>query len=445
MHSKDHFASKGAAVSQGLSHGALARLGAAQMRYMREEDHLCLPEGMSRDRFGDLMKRVARALPCPIGKPALASFMIMIRATKPSDWTEGSETEPCCYMSQTEMAYRADVSPTRIRAHEAELVAAGLIEKRCMGNGARSGFRKSGIYFTPTLARIEELLELDAALTAEREQIAQLCGLRSTHKRQLKLCIETLTAQLGDAHKDVETLIEAYSALPRADRLASMGIPALSAHVDKIAQVVKDALILCKIPSKTSGQPLDSKRSITKEQNNTPNVPCNENVPKLPVDTSTDINLNTELPNGSKNCKEKKKYGAASVQDKQKLIKYLTPDKLFDIASPDMQLYLEAERDIHGDLSFYAFELAAQRRLPELGISPSAWLEASNTMGAHLATLCILTLDANHARSDLAVRNPGGYLRGMTRAHQAGKLNITGSLLGLVRACSPERDSGFSN
>jgi replication initiation protein RepC len=411
----------------------MARLGAAQMRYMRDEDRLCLPEGMSRDRFGDLIKRVARALPCPIGKPALASFMIMIRATKPSNWTPGGEAEPCCYMSQTEMAYRADVSPTRIRAHEAELVAAGLIEKRCMGNGARSGFRKSGIYFTPTLARIDEFLALDAALSAEHEQIAQLCGLRSTHKRQLKLCIETLTEQLGAAHKDVQGLIEAYSALPRADRLASMGIPALSAHVEKIAQVVKEALILCKIPSKTSGQPHETERSITKEQNNTPNVICNEYVPKLPVDKSTDTNLNTELPSGSKNCRESEKFGAAPAQNKEKLLKYLTPDRLFGIASPDMQLYLEAERDIHGDLSFYAFELAAQRRLPELGISPSAWLEASNTMGPHLATLCILTLDANHARSDLAVRNPGGYLRGMTRAHQAGKLNIIGSLLGLVK------------
>jgi replication initiation protein RepC len=359
--------------------------------------------------------------------------MIMLRATRPSDWTPGSDDEPCCYMSQTEMAYRADVSPARVRAHEAELVAAGLIEKRCMGNGARSGFRKSGIYFTPALARIEEFLEIDAALSAERERIAQLCGLRSTHKRQLKLCIETLLEQRGGTEGDVEDLIEAYSALPRADRLAAMGIPALSAHVDKLAELVKEALVLCKIPQKTCGQPLVSERSITKEQNNTPNVICNKNVYKRPADKSADTNLNTELPSGSNNCKEKKKFEADADQDKQKLLKYLTPDRLFVIASPDMKLYLEAERDVYGDLSFYAFEIAAQRRLPELGISASAWQEASDVMGPYLATLCILTLDANHARSDLAVRNPGGYLRGMTRAHQSGKLNITGSILGLVK------------
>ena len=429
MHRPDPFASGGAATSQ----GALARLGAAQRSYMRQEAAYSLPEGMSRDRFADLMNRIARALPCPLGKPALASFMIMLKATRPSDWTPGSAEEPCCYMSQTEMAYRADVSPARVRAHEAELVAAGLIEKRCMGNGARSGFRKSGIYFTPALARIDEFLEIDTALQEERDHIARLCGLRSTHKRQLKLCIETLLEQRGRAEGDVEGLIEAYSALPRADRLAAMGIPALSAHVDKVAEIVKDALILCKIPSKTSGQPLVFERSITKEQNNTSNVICNENVHKKPADKSADISLDNELPNGSNNCRENEEFEATSDQNKQKLLKYLTPDRLFEIASPDMKLYLEAERDRHGDLSFYAFEIAAQRRLPELGISPSAWLEASDTMGPYLATLCILTLDANHARSDLAVRNPGGYLRGMTRAHQTGKLNITGSLLGLVK------------
>ena len=450
MHISQNFASCGATGS----HVALAQLAPAEVNSPSSLrwDNARLPQGMSRERFADLVLRVARALPNAPGKAALGSFISMVKATRPSDWIVGSEEAPCCYVSQMELAHRGNVSSARIRAHEAELVAASLIEKRCMGNGVRSGFRRSGIYFGPAIARLAEFLDIDASIKAERDHIARLCGLRSTHKRQLKLCIEALKAQGSSSDenrlKDLQAL---YSALPRADRLSDMTIPALTAHVGKLAELVKDALAECQIPSKTSGPPHDFERSITEEQINTPNVICTISLEVEGPEINNSNNLETLTLTETGQSREKQDSlekrsvdrqatdrpnptnNSHSAKQKENLLKRLTPERLYNIASPEMQIYLGADRHTHGTLSFYSFELVAQKRLAELDISPSAWFDAVEAMGPNLATLCVLTIDANRNRSDFAVRNPGGYLRGLTRAYQVGKLNIAGSLLGLIK------------
>lgn len=97
-----------------------------------------------------------------------------------------------------------------------------------------------------------------------------------------------------------------------------------------------------------------------------------------------------------------------------------------------MQFYLDGRGSEPRALTAHDFELAAVSRLHELGINRSAWREACDVMGSALATICLLITDANRFNPDIPVRNPGGYLRGMTRAHQAGELNIVGGLIGLT-------------
>jgi replication initiation protein RepC len=54
--------------------------------------------------------------------------------------------------------------------------------------------------------------------------------------------------------------------------------------------------------------------------------------------------------------------------------------------------------------------------------------------------MCILILDASRDRPGLPVKNPGGYLRGMTRAAERGQLNLIGSLIGLSERKKHEND-----
>lgn len=53
-------------------------------------------------------------------------------------------------------------------------------------------------------------------------------------------------------------------------------------------------------------------------------------------------------------------------------------------------------------------------------------------MGAVPAALSVLVIDANRSHPVVPVRSPGGLLRTFTRLHQQGRLNLSGSLIGLV-------------
>ncbi len=67
-----------------------------------------------------------------------------------------------------------------------------------------------------------------------------------------------------------------------------------------------------------------------------------------------------------------------------------------------------------------------------VSISGAAWREASETMGDFRAALCVLVTDANRDHPATPIRKPGGNLRALTRRHQAGELNLVGSLIGLA-------------
>ena len=103
-------------------------------------------------------------------------------------------------------------------------------------------------------------------------------------------------------------------------------------------------------------------------------------------------------------------------------------------------MHLDVRRYRRDNLVVHDFVVAAQDRLPELGINISAWHQAVAAMGEEQATMAMLILDASRDRPGLPVRNPGGYLRGMARAAERGDLNIIGSLIGLSERRKDERD-----
>jgi replication initiation protein RepC len=99
--------------------------------------------------------------------------------------------------------------------------------------------------------------------------------------------------------------------------------------------------------------------------------------------------------------------------------------------SEEMKIWLDIERQKRGRLDFHAFLIAAQKRLPELGIHQSAWDEAVGVLEEDAAMLCVLITDAKVADPEITILSAGAYLRGMVRAQRTGSLNIMGSLIGL--------------
>ena len=69
--------------------------------------------------------------------------------------------------------------------------------------------------------------------------------------------------------------------------------------------------------------------------------------------------------------------------------------------------------------------------LRELGINPSAWLDACETMGQALAFLSLVVIDRNRYHPHAPVHSPGGALRAFTDRAERGELNLTRAVLGI--------------
>jgi replication initiation protein RepC len=389
-----------------------------------------LPHGMERDGFVALIDSVAARL--GVKSAALATFRIMIAATRPSEFKTG-EDDPCCYLQQSEIAKKRQVTPSRIRAHEAQLVAAGLIEKRTMGNGARSGFVGCGAFFSVAIARCQEFLALREKIEADRRHHAKLRGLRSIHKRHLKSCLAELIALRG-VTDEVRLIGQAFDAWPSTDRLHRMAVAKLEEHVAEADALCTTALNLLQSVFESSGEPHENERSYIQDTNQDSNeVTCNASVHKGRAVKPAHSNTHNGAPPSDHSCRERNDQAEIAAH-KSKILTNIPIRSFIPLASENMRLYLDMRRQGRGgwsSLHLHDFTIAAQWRLAELGISQSAWEDAVRKMGEEDATWCVFITDAKAANPETPILRPGGYLRAMTRRHQDGKLNIVGSLIGL--------------
>ena len=383
-----------------------------------------LPRGMERDGFVALVDAVARSL--GIGAAAMMTFRTMIASTRPSAFKCRID-EPCCYLSQNEIAHKRGVTACRIRQHEAALVRAGLIEKRTMANGARSGFSGCGVFFGVAIARVEEFLSLRDEIEADRRAHARLRGQRSSHKRHLKGILCELVGRHG-LTAEVERIHQNFAGWPSGQALHRMSLEELQNHEAEAEALTISASNLL---HETHDRPLENERSYIQDTTQDSNeVPCNDPVDKRSVGKPTRSIFSGPQPGGRGPCLEKHD-GAAGEAHKSKFIQNLGCDRLYGLCSEEMKIWLDIERHKRGRLDLHSFVIAAQKRLPELGIHPSAWEEAVCLLDEDAAMLCVLITDAKVADPEVDILSAGAYLRGMVRAQRTGSLNIMGSLIGL--------------
>ncbi len=383
-----------------------------------------LPRGMERDGFVALVDAVARSL--GIGAAAMMTFRTMIASTRPSAFKCRID-EPCCYLSQNEIAHKRGVTACRIRQHEAALVRAGLIEKRTMANGARSGFSGCGVFFGAAIARVDEFLSLRDEVEADRRAHARLRGQRSSHKRHLKGILCELVGRHG-LTAEVERIHQNFAGWPSGQALHRMSLEELQNHEAEAEALTISASNLL---HETHDRPLENERSYIQDTTQDSNeVPCNDPVDKRSVGKPTRSIFSGPQPGGRGPCLEKHD-GAAGEAHKSKFIQNLGCDRLYGLCSEEMKIWLDIERHKRGRLDLHSFVIAAQKRLPELGIHPSAWEEAVCLLDEDAAMLCVLITDAKVADPEVDILSAGAYLRGLVRAQRTGSMNIMGSLIGL--------------
>lgn len=396
--------------------------------------HPTLPEGWQRENLVTAIDRAAPAL--RLSRQALHTFRVMISKTVPTAFCDPT-SEPVCYASQVELASELRLTSRQLRTHENALVAAGLIEKRTMANGARSGFHGCGIYFSVAIAMLPHLIHIIERQETERREAAQLRGRRSTHLRHIKRALEALRPGFED-HPEVMAHKAAFAAWPGAKKLHRMALADLTGHEAEAFDLCRRVLAFCEKVQKTSAGTEANCRPYIQDTTQETYVSCNASVEKRPAGKPAESPFSRAGPGGP-DCYENKD-AAASEARKAQFFDQLTPQRLYWLCSPSMRMHLDIQKKGRDVPDAHDFELAAIGRLPELGINSSAWAEACNRMGAELATICVLLTDANIDNPDNPIRSPGGYLRALTRAHQTGTLNIFGGLIGLSQRRAVERD-----
>ena len=83
------------------------------------------------------------------------------------------------------------------------------------------------------------------------------------------------------------------------------------------------------------------------------------------------------------------------------------------------------------DLRSASIELALH-----LGIAPSVYDAAAETMGELAAVLSVISIDHGTRRSEHPIRSPGAALRSYARLTQEGRFNLAGMLCALRRRAS---------
>ncbi|SDI66323.1 helix-turn-helix domain-containing protein [Alloyangia pacifica] len=396
-----------------------------------------LPSGMERDGFVNLVDAIASAV--GIGAAAMMTFRAMIGATRPRSFKTGAE-EPCCYLSQTELARKRGVSPCRIRAHEQVLERAGLIEKRTMANGARSGFAGCGVFFGRGIARVQEFLGLRDALEKTRRAHGQLRGLRSAHKRRALM----LLAELADWTRGDEitpTLRAELDAWPSAAKLHRMSVEELTLHEAEAAALCrKIAATLSEAPT-SSGRACENERPLIQDMTQDPT----QGVSRVSAKAVDDARHTDDIELGDRSYSDQDKHPKEAGAEGELLSRgqagerqatflgSLGPERLYALCSQEMQLHLDMRRYGQRQLVFYDFVVSAQNRLPEMGAHPAMWRELRGAMGSASAAICVLIADAKHSERARADACPAGVLEGMLRDFRRGDLDLVRALAEIGR------------
>lgn len=373
-----------------------------------------LPGTLQRGDVEGLLIDLRRAL--HISPARLEALLAMIRRTRPSDWTDPA-TDAVCYAQQQQIASELGKTPRALRYDEAALVRSGLVARSTIGNGRRCALAgpapaKYGLSFAPLIRRIRHLLELRDLWQRERVRLRSERLACSALRQQFRLLFARLQETAAD-HSSLQRLAELRRAWPRRMDMLQCSED-IERHRQEVENALRQAADLLETLQESSGEPERGFRSHLQDSTAKPSESCS--------------GRETGSPAAGVGASKERFAGSDRAAD----LELLPPGRLYALASDEMKFWIDAFR--HGRDRTAPTDLlqAAARRVPELGISATAWREASNCMGPMRAAIAVLVIDANRDHPVTPVKNPGGLLRIFTRLHRAGRLNIAGSLFGLM-------------
>ncbi|CAI2936552.1 plasmid replication protein RepC [Aminobacter niigataensis] len=336
---------------------------------------------------------------------ALAVLNALLSFHPDADLAEGEGL--VVFPSNAQLALRAHgMAPATLRRHLSVLVDCGLVVRRDSPNGKRYARKGSGgeieqafgFDLTPLLARAEEFERMAEAVRAERRALQLLRERITILRRDIAKMIsfgleEGIAADWQRLHLEYREIV---AQIPRtASRLE---LEPVATELASLAQEVRNALESHVKSKKTSANESHFERHI---QNS--NTQPHELEPGLEEDQGATVAQKLETrsqpPTG---------YPLGMVLR----------------ACPDIADY--ARNGISGWADLVE---TANLVRGALGVSPDAWNQACEAMGAVDAAIMVAAM----LQKGEAIASPGGYLRSLTAKAHAGEFSIGPVLMALLR------------
>lgn len=321
------------------------------------------------------------------------------------------DSELVVWPSNEQLIARANGMPaTTLRRHLAVLVDCGLIIRRDSPNGKRFARKGRG-------GEIEQAYGFDLSpIVARAEEFRDLAQTVQAEKKAFRVAKERLTLLRRDIVKMIETGIEA-------------SVPGNWGRVSQTYQKIIDRLPRSAPRQlvESIGQELQELcteiRDVLESFTKTMNLDANESHSGRHIQNSKP-DSNFESENGSRK-KEEAGGSVAETDNVRSLPKRELPLGIVLDACPEVRGLAQGGTIRHWRDLLAAAELARSM----LGISPSAWLEARETMGDQHAAI---TLAAIYQRAG-QINNAGGYLRSLTDRAKDGKFSTWPMVMALLR------------
>ena len=410
------------------------------------DDFEGLPEGVTRLDLLHLVKDVGSAGGFTPRMVNLLEYYVMF--TRDCDWTDGNN--PIVYQSLMKTAKHFRVSERQIQYLEKQLFEVGALTWHSSGNNKRFGVRNTesgeikfacGIDLSPLAAlrkdlerKKEELQFEDEAWFETKRQISWYRSrIRSVIAEAAQLpALRQASAEAQHAYNGIDQHIRTYMTLDYLQELLGAHqeihnglLEALAAHAP--AETDCGSINeLAKEYSSTDAKNFVHSYSTNNSQfskENTSSSPMGRNASGGSVAASTETNSSHR--DGGKAGKGD--WIAALAAEKSRI----SWKQVLAASSDRFKAHFPMEEG--RSLEWSDVVNAAHDLLPILGISNSAWLEACMVLGRDGAALAVMIIDQKAQDPENQIRNPGGYLRGMTARARKGELNLHGSIFGLLK------------
>ena len=348
-------------------------------RPFRPRYHATLPNDRTKSGLLTLVFTIAHRI--GLNATDLTVLRRIAQKTRAADYADPTRS-PVCFERQIDMAASIGLSAPQWRKIEQKLERLRLIARETAANGYRgrvsgsSGLEScAGLSLEPLIARLDELVAIEARQVEATERLA-MCRLEISKARRE---IKRLASDLGD-HPLVGALSDecATWASPRAYTTLAVA----QTHLESLERVVENLKESRQSSSNMIGAAIADERCHKQNTIETNSESC-------------------RMPKGPEESLEKKR-GAPDAGVNEEFLACLSVAKLRDLASDDLRFYIDHAPGGGGPTTISDIDWAVLQRLRDLGINASAFEEAVEVMGWLRAMLSVMVIDRNRGPSDPA-------------------------------------------